>query len=726
MKTWLSGTRGLALLTRHRNAASELLHAAAVVLALEGADALTGRPVADAALGVLLAGLQWSVLRAWALPQRSWRLWGARDLGDSGAAAASAALAAGVAARLTLGSFPWTWMLLDGLLCFGWLAGMRIGVRVALDRWPALPGQKRVLLYGAGRAGAGVLAALRAHPEWGRRVAGFIDDDPARQGRRLDGVRVLGGGDALAAIARRTGAEEVLIAMPAATAPQLAAARARCRAAGLAFRLLPRLAAQLGETPARHRTPEALLGRVPAELREAVAPGVAEDRVILVTGAAGSIGSELCRQLARRNPRRLVAFDQSESGLFELEQELAAALPGRFTAEIGDLRDPRRIAEVLARHRPQAVFHAAALKHVPLMEHHPFEALATNALASARLAAACHQQGVERFVLVSTDKAVAPASVMGATKLLAERLCLSLPGPARVIAVRFGNVLDSHGSVVPVFRRQIQQGGPIRITHPEMRRFLMTIPEAAQLLLFAAGAEAAREVLVLQMGEPVRIVDLALRMLSLEGLEPERDVPIAFTGMRPGEKLSEELVAADEVSLPSPHPLIRRVQTPAWTEERAQRLTARLEEVVAVRDPALLDRFWEEALPSYAAQRLPAPRHPAGDASTDREVAYREAGGNSRRDPVEAGAGPRALGVLAEDQVFDSKEGARQPELESGRTGIEGAPAPGEEGIEFPSAVGAGHVQRAGSDERRRAAEPGTPERRQITRAGLEPVGGQA
>lgn len=725
MKSQFSDRRVLAYLARHRTAASELLHAAAAALALAGADALSGRSVAGAPLGVLLAGIQWSVWRAWALPHRSWRLWGARDLLDSGAAAVCAALAAGMAARLALGSFPWTWMLLDALLCFGWLAGMRIGVRVALDRWSAGPEQKRVLVYGAGRAGAGLLAALRAHPEWGRRVTGFVDDDPARQGRRLDGVRVLGGGDALAEVARRTGASEVLLAMPAATAPQLAAARARCRAAGLAFRLLPRLAAQLGEPQAR-RTPEELLGRIPAELREAVAPGVAEDRVILVTGAAGSIGAELCRQLARRNPQRVVAFDQSESGLFELEQELAAVLPGRFTAEIGDIRDSQRVAEVLARHRPQAVFHAAALKHVPLMEQHPFEALATNALASARLAAACHRQGVERFVLVSTDKAVAPASVMGATKLLAERLCLSLPGPARVIAVRFGNVLDSHGSVVPAFRRQIQQGGPIRITHPEMRRFLMTIPEAAQLLLFAAGAEAAREVLVLQMGEPVRIVDLALRMLSLEGLEPERDVPIAFTGMRPGEKLSEELVADDEVSLPSPHPLIRRVQTPAWAEKRAQRLTARLEQLLARRDPALLDRFWEEALPGFAARRSATRRSPAEAASADREVAHGETGGDSRRDPVEAGASPRALGVLAEDQVFDPEEGTRQPELESGRAGVEGAATAGEEGIQFPSAVGAGHVQRAGGDERRCAAEPGAPKRRQIAGAGLEPLGGQA
>lgn len=710
----------LAFLARHRDAASELLHAAAAALALAGADALTGRPVAGAPLGVLLAGIQWSVLRAWALPRRSWRLWGARDLLDSGAAAACAALAAGAAARLALGSFPWNWLLLDALLCFGWLAGMRIGVRVALDRWSAGPEQMRVLLYGAGRAGAGLLAALRAHPEWGRRVAGFLDDDPGRQGRRLDGVRVLGGGDALAEIARRTGAREVLLAMPAATAPQLAAARARCRAAGLEFRLLPRLEAQLGEPQARRRMPEALLGRTPAELREAVAPGVAEDRVLLVTGAAGSIGSELCRQLARRNPERLIAFDQSESGLFELEQELAAALRGRFTAEIGDIRDPRRVAEVLSRHRPQAVFHAAALKHVPLMEQHPFEALATNALASARLAEACHRQGVERFVLVSTDKAVEPASVMGATKLLAERLCLSLPGPAKVIAVRFGNVLESHGSVVPVFRRQIQQGGPIRITHPEMRRFLMTIPEAAQLLLFAAGAEAAREVLVLQMGEPVRIVDLALRMLSLEGLEPERDVPIAFTGMRPGEKLSEELVAADEVSLPSPHPLIRRVRTPEWSAARAQRLTARLERLVAARDLAQLDRYWEEALPGFAARR-----NPAGAASADREVAGGEAGGDSRHDPIETGEGSGALRVFAEDQILDAENGARQAELEHGGAGIEGAAPAGEEGVELPSAVGAGNVERAGGEQRRCTADPGAPERRQIAGVGLEPLGSE-
>jgi FlaA1/EpsC-like NDP-sugar epimerase len=460
----------------------------------------------------------------------------------------------------------------------------------------------------------------------------------------------------------------VLIAMPGAGAAALEAALEPSRAAGLVGRVVPRPELQIrGGAPAEAASePAALLGRRSAALGDAPPRAQISGRAVLVTGAAGSIGSELCRQLVRCRPARLIAFDQSESGLFELGEELGAAV----TPVVGDVRDRGAVESALAEHRPEIVFHAAALKHVPLLEAHPFEALATNALGSARVAEACHRHRVACFVLVSTDKAVAPVSVMGASKQLAERLCLALAGPARIVAVRFGNVLDSRGSVVPVFRRQIRSGGPLRITHPEMQRYLMTIPEAAQLLLYATHAGATRDVLVLDMGEPVRILDLAHRLIALAGLEPERDVPIAFTGLRPGEKLREELIAAGERRSPAGHPLVWRVEGERWTAARARQAIARIEQLVAERDEGALTRFWKEVLPDFWLARQGAGRElPYG------EVAHCDPRGYAGRDPVETGEEPGVPGMAPNDEAFGPEQRGREAELERSRPGVESLPA---------------------------------------------------
>jgi FlaA1/EpsC-like NDP-sugar epimerase len=322
-----------------------------------------------------------------------------------------------------------------------------------------------------------------------------------------------------------------------------------------------------------------LLGREPVAFpTEALRPAVA-GRSILVTGAAGSIGSELCRQIAALRPRLLVGFDNAESGLFHLDQDLRGCLPGAFVPWIGDVRDARRVDEALARYCFDAVFHAAAYKHVPLMEAYPLELVQTNVLGTWNLARAAANQGVTRFVLISTDKAVHPANVMGLTKRIAEALLAGLAASAQrrtwFAAVRFGNVLGSSGSVVPVFHEQIARGGPLTVTHPEVRRYFMTTQEAAHLVLQVAAMTDRTGTFVLDMGEPVRIDALARKMIRSWGLEPDRDIEIHYVGLRPGEKLDEELIGRGERALPTVHPKIQELRgpavlppdVPAWIEE---------------------------------------------------------------------------------------------------------------------------------------------------------------
>jgi FlaA1/EpsC-like NDP-sugar epimerase len=322
---------------------------------------------------------------------------------------------------------------------------------------------------------------------------------------------------------------------------------------------------------------EDLLGRRVVERDAAEILARLEGQVALVTGAGGSIGAELCRQIARYQPGAIVGFDHSESALYEIDCEMRARFPAlAFRPEIGCIRNPRRVEEVFREHSPDAVYHAAAYKHVPLMESQIFEAVENNVFGTRNVAQAAADFDAADFVLISSDKAVRPANVMGATKRLAEMVVQSMAGSKTVRtgfrAVRFGNVLDSSGSVIPVFRRQIAAGGPITVTHPEMRRFFMTIPEAAQLVLEAAAMGCGGEIFALEMGEPVRILDLARKMVLLSGLEPGRDIRIEFSGIRPGEKLYEEISAYEEDTLPTPHSHIRIFSAPPPSCELARSL----------------------------------------------------------------------------------------------------------------------------------------------------------
>jgi FlaA1/EpsC-like NDP-sugar epimerase len=456
---------------------------------------------------------------------------------------------------------------IDWLVCVMLTASVRVSVRVIAEsrqqRHPGGQDRKRTIVYGAGDAGAALLRELRQNAALTYDVFGFLDDDPRKAGLVLHGLRVLGTGGDLAALARKQRVDLVLIAIPSASGSQMKEILERCTGAGVPYKTIPGLAEIIEEhslaRQIRDVAVEDLLGRVPVNLDQERISAKVRGRVILVTGAAGSIGSELCRQMARFQPAAIVGFEIAESPLFHLQLEIARSFPGiGFHAEIGSIQNRARLEEVFARHRPSVVYHAAAYKHVPLMESHAFEAFDNNVIGTLNVVEAARARDVREFVMISSDKAVRPANIMGVTKRIAEMLVRSLqPSGGSYVSVRFGNVLGSNGSVVPVFKDQIARGGPVTVTHPEMRRYFMTIPEACQLVLQASTMGRGGEIFVLDMGEPVRIVDLARNLILLSGLRPEQDIRIEFVGPRPGEKLYEELSAAGEDLLPTQHAKIR-------------------------------------------------------------------------------------------------------------------------------------------------------------------------
>lgn len=516
----------------------------------------------------LVVGVKIATYCGFGLANLPWRYLGFPDLVRIASANVVASAATAAAMRFLLGSaFPGSLYVIDLLLCLTLIVAALTGIKLWLDRATLVGGApaRRIVIYGAGQAGSTLAQEVQQHPAMGYRVAGFLDDDPAKRNLRIHGVRVLGGLDELARAVRAVRASEVLIALPTISGNRLTAILEQCRTAEVTARRVPTLAELLGERSMlvqqiRDVRLEDLLGRPPVQLTQEAVRRRLAGRVVLVTGAGGSIGSELCRQIARYAPAAIVGFDHGETALYDVEQELAERFPDvAFYPAVGSLRDRRRLREVFRDHRPQSVYHAAAYKHVPMMEAHLFEAIENNVFGTRHVARAAVAAGCEEFVLVSSDKAVGPSSVMGATKRLAELICLgmSTAETVRFVAVRFGNVLGSSGSVIPRFRRQIAQGGPVTVTHPEMRRFFMTIPEAAQLVLEATALGQGGEVFVLEMGEPVRIADLARKMVVLSGLRPDEDIPIVYSGVRPGEKLFEELHAADEELVPTQHRQIR-------------------------------------------------------------------------------------------------------------------------------------------------------------------------
>jgi FlaA1/EpsC-like NDP-sugar epimerase len=469
--------------------------------------------------------------------------------------------------------YPRSVYFLDFLVCFACISGLRLLVRLVHDarhRRHTTKTAKGVLIYGAGWAGAGLAREIYTNPRLNFRVLGFLDDNPGKQNDMAVGIPVLGFGRDVIHIVRdaaRRGRriDEILIAMPSASGRQMHDAVANCRAAGVPCRTLPDMGDLLKESgltsQIRPVSVEDLLAREPVELDEAGIFSAFAGKVVMVTGAAGSIGSEICRQIAAIGPQELVALDQAESELFKIDLDLRKRFPDlKLSAEIGDIRSSARVDEVIREHRIECIFHAAAYKHVPLMEDHVLEAAQNNILGTWNVADAASRLGVKSFVMISSDKAVNPTNVMGATKRAAELIVSSYAveeDNTRFVAVRFGNVLASNGSVVPLFQSQIASGGPVTVTHPEMRRYFMTVREAVQLVLQASTMGKGSEVFVLDMGEPVRILDLARNMVRLSGLEPDEDIEIRFTGLRPGEKLFEELLTAEEATLPTPHPKLR-------------------------------------------------------------------------------------------------------------------------------------------------------------------------
>ncbi|AHF05282.1 multidrug MFS transporter [Marichromatium purpuratum 984] len=444
------------------------------------------------------------------------------------------------------------------------LAGPRLLYRWLKDRKLDLSGGQRVLIVGAGRAGEMLVRDMLRDPRRAYVPIGFLDDKLRRQGSEVHGVPVLGSTTALPALAARHDVELVLLAVPSAGARQMRRLVALCERAGVAFRTVPELASLMrGEVSIGQLRPvsiEDLLGRDPVRLDwDGICAGLS-GRAILITGAGGSIGSELVRQLAGAAPERLILVDSCEYNLYRIELELRERHPGlAFSRHLLDVTDATAIDALFAAERPAIVFHAAAYKHVPMLEDQVGVAVRNNVGGTRVVAEAAVAHACERFVLISTDKAVHPANVMGATKRLAEALCQRLDRAegCRFITVRFGNVLGSAGSVVPLFRRQLERGGPLTVTHPEIERFFMTIPEACQLIMQAAAIGAGGEIFVLDMGEPIRIAYLAEQMIRLAGREPGVDVAIEYVGLRPGEKLYEELFYDGEDLVETAHPKIR-------------------------------------------------------------------------------------------------------------------------------------------------------------------------
>ncbi len=534
----------------------------------------------DAALSALLWLLPLQAVIFWQLGlyRGIWQFASLPDLKRILRASGAAALATALVLFVLKVPVPGAALILDPLLLIVFMGGSRMAYRawkehrLASSRMP--DAGQRVLVAGAGSAADFLLRELARNPS-GYRVVGLLDDAPGKIGRQIQGVNVIGRLADLIPLARQLDVHDIILALPSAHHSVRKALAETCVAEGINLMTVPSLEDLMqGRVSIAKLRPielDDLLGRDPVEMDDAAISEFITGRVVLVTGAGGSIGAELCRQVARFGPARIVMLENSEYALYRIEQEFRGTRPGLpISCLVGDVKDAQRVADTLSRYRPSVVFHAAAYKHVPLMEEgNAAQALRNNVLGTAVLARAARAVGVEKFVLISTDKAVNPTNVMGASKRLAEMVCQvahALPveteseaGPlpeTRFISVRFGNVLGSSGSVIPKFQQQIEHGGPVTVTHPEITRYFMSITEAAQLVMQAGCMGEGGEIFVLDMGEPVRIADLARLMIRLSG-RAEDEIRIEYTGLRPGEKLYEELLADAETTLPTPHPKLR-------------------------------------------------------------------------------------------------------------------------------------------------------------------------
>jgi FlaA1/EpsC-like NDP-sugar epimerase len=516
--------------------------------------------------------------------------------------------------------------IIDWLVSLAFVGGVRFTPRLMADTLIRLshdrptagrPGsERRALIMGAGDAGSMIVREMQANPGLGLTPVGLLDDDQTKVGLVIHGVPVRGTRSDIPALVDKEQIDEVIIAMPTAPGQAIGEIVAICQKAGVAYKTMPGMyeliSGHVSVKQIREVRIEDLLRRQPVRIDGTEAGRYLADAVVLVTGAGGSIGSELSRQIAAYHPRQLLLLGHGENSIYHILQELGQRFPTlAMQPLIADIRDSERLTALIHRHKPGVVFHAAAHKHVPLMELNVTEAVTNNVLGTHNLLQIAEAEGVERFVLISTDKAVNPVNMMGATKRLAELMVQDTAqrtGRAYV-AVRFGNVLGSRGSVIPLFQRQIASGGPVTVTDPEVQRYFMTIPEAVQLVIQAAALGKGGEIFVLDMGEQVYIIDLAKELIHLSGLEPERDIEIVFTGLRPGEKVSEELFAASEEPCPTPHEKIL-VAYGNHTCDSATLVShlQELERLAKTGDAARIRAKMQEIMPEYRPDREPAER----------------------------------------------------------------------------------------------------------------------
>ncbi len=517
---------------------------------------------------------------------------------------------------------PSSVFLLDWVLTIASISAARIGYRFYYEelRPLSVASQTRLLIVGAGDTADSILREIVRTSEDRYRVIGFLDDDASKQRARIRGIDVLGTTEQIRDVCQQHDVDEVLIALPSSPQKKIRHLIGLCQGMNLRFRTVPAVTDLIeGKVQVSQIRPvdiEDLLGRDPVTLDIEGIGDYIRDRVIMVTGAGGSIGSEMCRQIARFKPRRLLLAERMENALFEINRELERNFPELVRVPcIADIADKQRIRHILETQKPTAIFHAAAHKHVPMMEWNPGEAVKNNILGTQNLADAALEAGVAKFVMISTDKAVNPTSVMGCSKRVAEMYVQQLrehhPGSTEFVTVRFGNVLGSSGSVVPIFKEQIARGGPVTVTHPEMTRYFMTIPEASQLVLQAGAMGQGGEIFLLDMGEPVKIVQLAMDLITLSGLRPNEDIEIQFSGIRPGEKLFEELSITGEDVARTAHPKIGIIKKRPEDFEHVcagiRTLASRMNAAAAEELRGLLQSIVPEYTPSVPD--LPKPKH---------------------------------------------------------------------------------------------------------------------
>jgi FlaA1/EpsC-like NDP-sugar epimerase len=556
----------------------------------------------------LVVAVELFVFYAFGLLRGWWRYAGMSDALDICEASFASAVVLFLTIEIVLNvdGYPRSVLAINLALTVLLVGGSRFAVRAYTEGAQRGAAELNTLIVGAGRAGSNIARELKHDSQLNLKPVGFIDDDPSKHGIRIHGLTVLGSSHRISEILRQLRIRCVLIAIPSASGSQIEQIIAKCRQCKVDFKILPSFSRHINGGRSsianlRDARLEDLLGRQPVQIDLASIRQQLEGGVLLITGAGGSIGSELSRQVCDFAPREVVLVDRSENALFQLGLDLSTNRPQQhFVPVIADIQDVSAMREIFALHRPDIVFHAAAYKHVPLMEQSCFQAVTNNIFGTYNVALVARQFGCKTFVMISSDKAVNPTNVMGVTKRIAELIILGLQHEhTRYVAVRFGNVLGSNGSVVPIFQQQIAAGGPVTVTHPEARRFFMTIPEAVQLVLQASTMGVASDIFVLEMGQQIRIADMARNLIRLSGLEPDQDIPIIYTGLRPGEKLFEELMLDGEGVKPTSHPKIRVLDGGPVGFEQVQLWLDELSALVEAKNVYGLIQTFQRIVPEY-------------------------------------------------------------------------------------------------------------------------------